>query len=193
MNFLSSLRSVYGLLLIVGLSLVALGSLSVFVDQLSLSDLLRFLAYFILGLGLILLLYSRRQARAQQAYFGWIVLALLHLTLGVILLRYPAQALKIYTYTIGIWALAIGGALAIAALRQKNHRILSAINAAISLSFGLIILFVPLAESSRGKLVGINSLILGAFLVYLGIKLKQIPAASASASGESTSDSEAAS
>lgn len=136
-------------------------------------NLVNYLALTFLGLAAILLFWAWRQRRRESPYATWFLLGVLHSALGIAILAYPTQALQLFVYTIGAWALGIGLALLIMAFRQKAYKIISIINGGISIFFGVLILFVSLHEDTLSNLIGIYSPILGVFLIYLSVKLGQ--------------------
>lgn len=111
--------------------------------------------------------------RKQQAFwFLWLLVAIIDGCIGFYIMFKTEKATDIFTILIGSWAIVMSVSMFLAAIRMQTFKVLIIINGAVSLAFGLLILFNPFpAIMGLNTLIGLYTILLGISLFYFGVKL----------------------
>lgn len=171
---MSTFRKTWWIFALQGLFLIALGALAIFVADFTLITLIPLFGLILLVFGAILVFagYKSKIAKARKAML--ITFGALELIAGIAIVAYPTDASRIFTYIIGGWAVLMGLAQYVMALRNKNGK-LYLVNGSISTAFGLLIIYNPFKDPrALTYIVGFYSLILGIFVIYYSFKLKKL-------------------
>jgi uncharacterized membrane protein HdeD (DUF308 family) len=128
--------------------------------------------------GLFLLLWPGITLTVLVLVFG--IVAVISFLAGVIALLWPGVTLLVLTVLIAAWAVANGVfriVMGIELRKEIRHEGLLIANGAISLLFGLLLLWIALTRPLLGVLtfaaiIGIYALFIGVTLAVLGLSLK---------------------
>lgn len=149
---------------------IALGILAMFHPTLRLIDLIEYLGIVLIIFAVILVLISIKVA-AKNGNRGFLrFAAFVQGVVGGLILTYPKYSEEIYTTLVGIWAVLIGFSQFIVVTGDRRRMILFIINGVISISLGILILLNPFkSEGMTRQIVGLFSLILGGFILYIAV------------------------
>ncbi|MCC5916687.1 MAG: hypothetical protein JJU02_05105 [Cryomorphaceae bacterium] len=125
-------------------------------------------------LGIITFYLAIQWKRQERNWIFPLLLAIVDLALGFFVLLYTEQVVQFFRILVGGWAVGIGFVLIYMALRSEKQKWLLQINGMISVALGIVIILNPFAEDSRidGFLLGVYSLLLGAYLTLLSFKIR---------------------
>jgi uncharacterized membrane protein HdeD (DUF308 family) len=127
-----------------------------------------------LVLGGATLYYAIQQRKQEQAWIFPLLLSVMDIVLGLVVLLYTEEVLRIFRLIVGAWAIGIGFVLIYMALRSESQKWLLQINGMVSIALGVIIIFNPFSDGARldSILLGTYSLFLGAYLVLLAFRIR---------------------
>ena len=168
------LGDVWWFLLIRGLLAVAVGVAALFWPKAALVLLIRLIGFFVLFDGIVSMLgvYRARELGSK------LVPPLISVVIGVILLFWPDVTGRLLLVIVGIWAL-IQGVILFLAGRQTEandpERSLKMTIGAGAAIVGLILFIWPgTGAVAISWAIGIAALLIGALLIYLALRLRQI-------------------
>ncbi|MFY8020711.1 MAG: DUF308 domain-containing protein [Bacteroidia bacterium] len=160
--------------LIHGILFILLGLLCVFMQQESLYGPVYYMGFLFLLSGLLYATISYLLRKSiQNWYFAWIW-ALLDITIGVFVFFKTDLATNYFIQLIGGFAILMSSSTIIASFFLKQYKIIFIINGIVSLAFGLMIVLNPLPAKFMGFMVGMYTLLLGLFMVYIGFLIKNL-------------------
>lgn len=192
---LKRFASYWWFLTISGALLSILGLTMLFDNEFGLADLLRYLGFVLIGMGiftgLINYILHRRNGASD---WRWYLLAAGELALGMIILTNNTWAETTFIQVIGIWSGMMGLYLLIDGLRKKTRSIIVSLSGLVSLVFGAVIVLEALEARETQYLVAIYAVLLGLYLVNGSLKIRKWngihhPAAENSADGDKTGES----
>ncbi len=157
-----------------GLALGVIGSLAIFNAEMTLANIVQYLALLFLGFGLILTLSGwRTRAKSGVRWLFILIVGILEMALGLLILIYPNDSTDIFIYIIGGFALMMALAQIFLAFSAKNAKLLFFINAIIGAVFGLLMIWNPFdSEKSLTYLVGFYSILLGIAVIYYSFRIR---------------------
>lgn len=169
------LRKNWWVLAFQGLLIFVLGALVILRQDFSLSQLVTYLGITLITFGALMLLGGWVSRRRGSNWFGLLFFGLLQLIVGIIIQYDPERATGIFTITIGLFAVLMGVIQVVLGFGNPRSRILYFINGAVSATLGLILLFNPSATVQMlTYLIGFYSLMLGFFVIYYSVKLRNM-------------------
>jgi uncharacterized membrane protein HdeD (DUF308 family) len=171
-------KSNWIIFLVNGLIAILFGLLALFVPLETIITLARYFGIIILLGGLIMFYISYQNMKAKKTYLLLMGEAILAILVGAVIAFYPSRSLEIFLILIGIWAVIMGLLQIIVAVQMRkkvsNHSMFT-LNGVITLVFGLLLFFDPLATiKTLFIVIGLLALAAGVLLVYLGFKVKGI-------------------
>lgn len=155
-----------------GLFLFAVGAL-VLLETFLLAEVLNFLGLVFVVFGVLMLIWGIRSRKSSGNWWGLTFFGLLQAALGTLVLVYPSEASEIFDITIGSFAIIIGLAQFILGIGRKANRLMFFANGLVSAVVGVLIIFDPFeSEEAVPFLVALFSAILGIFIIYYSVKLR---------------------
>ena len=168
------LGDVWWFLLARGLLALALGIAALFWPKATLVLLIRLIALYALADGIIGLVSAFRARDLGPN----LVPGLVSIAVGVILLFWPDLTASLLLVILGLWALFQGGMLLLAGVQtdaDDPDRAPALVVGAVAAAVGLILVIWPgTGAITISWVIGIAALLIGASLVYLGLRLRRI-------------------
>jgi len=161
-----------------GLIAILFGLMLIFVSQATILSLVRYFGIAVVLAGLIMFYFSYRNMKAKKSYLMIMIEAIVAFLIGLIIAINPGQSLNLFLTLVGVWAAIMGLLQIIVAVKMRkkvsNHSLFT-INGVITLVFGLLLFYAPMATlGSLITVIGILALLAGVLLVYLGFKVKAV-------------------
>ena len=119
-------------------------------------------------------------ARRREGSFSWEVFlaGLASLAAGVVTLLWPGVTAVALLYLIAVWAIVRGVFEILAAFhlrRELSNEWLLALNGALSILFGVVLIVAPVAGALAGLwLIGSFAIVVGILMIALGVRLKGV-------------------
>jgi hypothetical protein len=159
--------------LINGLIAVIIGLLLLFLDPLTILKITDLFALVLVLSGVVLIIVAVRNIQKKLPYVLLFSEGLLAFIVGVILLIYTLESLKIFVIILGLWALVVGFIQVIISLRAKEktrHNKVLQYNGILMGVLGVLLLLNPFGAMVLLKtIVGVLALIVGILLLYFAI------------------------
>lgn len=166
------IRKNWWVLALQGLFLFAVGAL-VLLETFLLAEVLNFLGLVFVVFGVLMLIWGIRSRKSSGNWWGLTFFGLIQAALGTLVLVYPSEASEIFDITIGSFAIIIGLAQFILGIGRKANRLMFFANGLVSAVVGVLIIFDPFeSEEAVPFLVALFSAILGIFIIYYSVKLR---------------------
>lgn len=134
-----------------------------------------FAAYMLVD-GVFAMLAGLRVAQAHGRWWPFAVEGVLDLAAGAIAFLWPGIALLTFIYIIAFWAILTGVALLVAAmrLRSMHGEGLLILGGLLSLAWGIVVLFWPIAgELVLAWWIGAYAILFGAVMVIVALRLRR--------------------
>jgi len=156
-----------------GLILIATGALAVINSNITIHDLVEYLALTFLIFGAVLLASGSFLRKRSKHWWVLFSTGLLETALGLTVLFSPAHSTEYFTKAMAIFAALIGLLELGYAIFRSTNRIFNGINAFLSLAFGALIYFNPF-DSFRALtyLVAFYAVVLGILVIIYSVKLR---------------------
>jgi uncharacterized membrane protein HdeD (DUF308 family) len=134
--------------------------------------------------GIATIIAAARSGRAGDSWGALLLEGLVGIAVGAVALLWPASTALAFVWMIGVWAI-VSGALEIAsAIKLRKiieHEWLLAIGGALSIAFGLLMFYRPLAGGVAVVWwLGAYALMFGVVMVVLGFRLRSLHRATVS-------------
>jgi uncharacterized membrane protein HdeD (DUF308 family) len=128
--------------------------------------------------GIATIIAAARSGRAGESWGALLLEGLVGIAVGAVALLWPASTALAFVWMIGVWAI-VSGALEIAsAIKLRKiieHEWLLAIGGALSIAFGLLMFYRPLAGGVAVVWwLGAYALMFGVVMVVLGFRLRSL-------------------
>jgi uncharacterized membrane protein HdeD (DUF308 family) len=163
-----------------GLVAIAFGVLALASPRAGMGAMVGFYAAFAMLSGALAL---GAAVRAGQEHRSWGVMLLegvIGIGAGIVALAWPGPTMFVLTLIIGCWAVGIGLAQLVAAVRLRReipHEWLLGLDGVVSVAFGVFALVSPrLGATAIVTVMGLYALLFGSVLVALGFRLGQMKA-----------------
>jgi uncharacterized membrane protein HdeD (DUF308 family) len=132
---------------------------------------------FLLGLlGMVSAVTADKDDAGPRVLVG--VFGLLGVLAGILMMRRPGETLLVILLAVGLWLIISGlieGIIALSEPADRGPRLLAAL---VDLVLGILLLALPkLSLGTVAVLCGLAFLVRGAFLVYVGLKMRRAGAA----------------
>ncbi|MEA3476700.1 MAG: DUF308 domain-containing protein [Bacteroidota bacterium] len=165
-------------LLINGLIALILGLFAIFAPEGTMITLTKYFGFLVLLAGIILLIGAVGKVQKKENYTWLLIEAIIILVLGVIILLFTEQSLRIFIIIVGLWAIIMGilQMMLLASIKDEvANKNLVLFNAIITLAFGIAIFFDPF---SAGRLftvlIGIGAVLMGIVLIMISFNVKKV-------------------
>jgi uncharacterized membrane protein HdeD (DUF308 family) len=126
--------------------------------------------------GIATIIASARSGRAGESWGALLLEGLLWIAAGVVALLWPASTALTFVWLIGAWALVTGVLEIISAVKLRKmieHEWLLAIAGAVSIAFGLLMFYRPVAGGLAVVWwLGAYALLFGVMQIVLGFRLR---------------------
>lgn len=155
-----------------GLFLAALGVL-VLLETFSLKEVIFYLALIFILFGGLLFIWGMRSRKNSGNWWGLLFFGLIMATLGALILYYETEATSVFHDIIGIFAALIGLSQIVMGFGRKGKKLMFFANGLVSLVVGFLIIYDPFESVEAVPfLVALFSTILGIFVIYYSVKLR---------------------
>lgn len=172
-SMLQKFSSYWWFLTLSGILFAALGAMLLFSNEFGLSDLLHYLGFVLVGMGVFTGLINYVMMRKESHYdWRWFALAAAELIMGLIILFNDNWAESTFIQMIGVWSIIMGAYLIYTGLKKTTKSIIVTLSGVISLAFGGLIFFDQMEEGNLHKLVGLYAILLGVFIVNGSLKIR---------------------
>jgi len=157
-----------------GVAAIVLGLLSLYAPAITFLSLVIVFGIYAIIDGVLALSMAVRGTGSSQ---GAIVLrGIVSIIAGVLVLAWPGVSALALLVVIGVWAIVAGILEIIVAIwhrKELEHEWLLGLEGALSLAFGVLLLFSPLAGAiTLGLWVGVYALVFGVLLVGAGFRMR---------------------
>ena len=126
--------------------------------------------------GIATIIASARSGRAGESWGALLLEGLLWIAAGVVALLWPASTALTFVWLIGAWALVTGVLEIVSAIKLRKmieHEWLLAIAGALSIAFGLLMFYRPVAGGLAVVWwLGAYALLFGVMQIVLGFRLR---------------------
>jgi uncharacterized membrane protein HdeD (DUF308 family) len=126
--------------------------------------------------GIATIIASARSGRAGESWGALLLEGLLWIAAGVVALLWPASTALTFVWLIGAWALVTGVLEIMSAIKLRRvieHEWLLAIAGAVSIAFGLLMFYRPIAGGLAVVWwLGAYALLFGVMQIVLGFRLR---------------------
>lgn len=148
-----------------GILFLAFGILSIF--NASIESAISDLAWLFLIIGCIYFLLSFFYRKTLKAWWLGLIWGVVDLFIGGYMLLNVLESSLILSQLMGIFALLMGISILVAGIFMQPYRIVLLINSTVSISFGIVLMRVNPNIIQSNFLIGLYSLLLGAFILYV--------------------------
>lgn len=173
----TNLQKHWWVITINGILAVLFGALSLFDSEVMLLSISRYFGLLVLIGGVLLLFGALDQKRRQKDYVLMMTEAIIMIVIGILILVFPAQTLKVFLIVIGIWSFLLGIAkiyMGVSIGREFKARYVFILGGVLFAAIGLLLLIDPIWIGSHLlKLFGFVFVILGMILIYNSFVLKK--------------------
>jgi uncharacterized membrane protein HdeD (DUF308 family) len=126
--------------------------------------------------GIATIIAAARSGRAGDSWRALLLEGLVGIAVGAVALLWPASTALAFVWMIGVWAIASGALEIASAIKLRKileHEWLLAIGGALSIAFGLLMFYRPLAGGVAVVWwLGAYALMFGVVMVVLGFRLR---------------------
>ncbi len=133
---------------------------------------------FAFAAGIATVIAAARSGRAGDSWGALLLEGLAGIAIGAVALLWPASTALAFVWMIGVWAIASGALEIASAIKLRKileHEWLLAIAGALSIAFGLLMFYRPLAGGVAVVWwLGAYALISGVVMVVLGFRLRSL-------------------
>jgi uncharacterized membrane protein HdeD (DUF308 family) len=131
---------------------------------------------FAFAAGIATIIAAFRSGRAGESWGALLFEGLLGIGVGAVALLWPASTALAFVWMIGVWAIASGALEIASAIKLRKiieHEWLLAIGGVLSIAFGLLMFYRPLAGGVAVVWwLGAYALVFGVLMVGLGFRLR---------------------
>ena len=128
--------------------------------------------------GIATVIAAARSGRAGESWGALLVEGLLGIAIGAVAVLWPASTALAFVWALAVWAIASGVLEIVSAVRLRkliSHEWMLAIAGALSIAFGLLMLYRPVAGGLAVVWwLGAYALMFGAMMIVLGFRLRRI-------------------
>lgn len=161
-----------------GLLAILFGAFALFSTETAMVSISMYFGLLILVGGVLLLLGALDLRKNQKDYALTLAEAVALLILGILIMIFPKETLKIFLVIVGAWALLLGIFkiyVALAIKKMPEYRSILVLGGIILIVIGLLLLINPAFIAGIVlKIAGVILILIGIFLVYFSFKLKNI-------------------
>ncbi|KAB2814411.1 hypothetical protein [Phaeocystidibacter luteus] len=160
------------LLTVFGALLIGLGGMMLVNDEFGLAELLRYLAFVLVGMGVFTALVNVALAKTNSSDWRWYAVAAAELIMGIVILMNGEWAEAKFIMMIAIWSLIMGLYLLYVGLKESSRSVVVLLSGVVSVIFAGLILFDSVDDSQLHLLVGLYAILLGVYLGNGSLKIR---------------------
>ena len=172
----TNLQKNWWVLTVNGILAVLFGGLALFATEAMLLSISMYFGLLILVGGVILLLGAFDQKKKKKNYSLILTEGLISIILGILIMIYPGQTLRLFLIFIGVWALLLGIFkiyIAITMRKIIEFRYIMISGGVLLLGIGFLLLLNPAFVAGFVlQVVGAIFVILGIILIYFSFAIK---------------------
>ena len=161
-----------------GVLAILFGALALFDSENLMISISRYFGLLVIIGGVLLVMAALDSRRRQKAFSLMMAEGIIMLIIGILIMAFPAQTLKVFLILIGIWAFLLGLAklyIGLAIGREFRTRYIFIFGGILFAAIGLILLIDPLWTGSNVlKIFGFIFVVLGMGLVYNAFMLRRV-------------------
>lgn len=141
-------------------------------DNFGLAELLTYLAYVMLGMGVFTSLLNVALAKRNSADWRWYLVGAGEIAVGLIILFNDEWAEKSFIQVISVWSLLMGIYLLYTGIKKSTRSVVILLSGVVSIVFALLILFESVTDSQLHLIVGLYAVLLGFYFVNAGFRIR---------------------
>lgn len=141
-------------------------------DEFGLAELLRYLAFVLVGMGIFTALVNVALAKTNSSDWRWYAVASAELVMGIVILMNGEWAEAKFIMMIAIWSLIMGLYLLYVGLKSSTRSVVVLLSGVVSIIFAGLILFNAVDDSQLHLLVGLYAILLGIYLANGSLKIR---------------------
>lgn len=172
----TSIQRNWWVVLINGLLAIFFGALALFATEALMLSISMYFGLLVLIGGILLLLGAWDRQRKQGNYSMMLTEGIVSVVLGILIMIFPGQTVKLFFIFIGIWALLLGLFkiyLAVVLKGMSNYRLMFIFGGILLFVIGLVMLLDPAYVAGLIlQIIGVVFVILGMLLVYFSFVVK---------------------
>ena len=172
----TSLQKHWWIMAINGVLAILFGALALYDSETVMISISQYFGLLVLIGGVLLFFGALDQRRKQKDYILMMVEAIVMALLGILIMVFPLQTLKVFLIIIGIWSLLLGLAklyLGLSLSKDFGSRYVFILGGLFFAIIGLILLIDPVWIGSHLlRLFGLIFVVLGMILVYFSFKIR---------------------
>ena len=172
----SNIQKNWWVLTVNGLLAILFGALALFATEALMLSISMYFGLLILIGGILLLIGAYDKQRRQKAYSLMLTEGIVSTILGILIMVFPGQTLKLFFIFIGIWALLLGLFkiyIGIVLRKMIQYQYMLILGGILLFAIGLVLLLDPTYVAGVIlKIVGAIFVIMGMFLVYFSFVVK---------------------
>jgi len=161
-----------------GIIALLYGLLAIFAPSDTLQIIIMYFGIVVLIIGAAILIGAISNSRKGYPYGSDLFSSIIAIIIGGVLTFYTTEAVKIFMFIVGGWAILIGIFQLYLLLSEElnpGSKKALLINALITLAFGVLLFFTPLESASvLVVLSGIMAFVIRIMLIVLGLQLKNL-------------------
>ncbi|NQT78179.1 MAG: DUF308 domain-containing protein [Bacteroidetes bacterium] len=172
----TNLQKNWWVLSVNGILAVLFGGLALFATETMLLSISMYFGLLVLVGGVLLLLGAFDQRKKKKNYSLMFTEGLISIVLGILIMIYPNQTLKLFLIFIGVWALLLGIFkiyIAIAMGKIMEYRYVMIIGGILLIGISFMLLLNPAYVAGLVlQIVGAIFVVLGIMLIYFSFVIK---------------------
>lgn len=172
----TNLQKNWWVLSVNGILAVLFGGLALFATETILLSISMYFGLLVLVGGVLLLLGAFDQRKKKKNYSLMLTEGLISIVLGILIMIYPNQTLKLFLIFIGVWALLLGIFkiyIAIAMGKIMEYRYIMIIGGILLIGISFMLLLNPAYVAGLVlQVVGAIFVVLGIMLIYFSFVIK---------------------
>lgn len=161
-----------------GVLAILFGALALFDSENLMISISKYFGLLVIIGGVLLVMAALDSRRRQKAFSLMMAEGIIMLIIGILIMAFPAQTLKVFLILVGIWAFLLGLAklyIGLAIGREFSTRYIFIFGGILFAAIGLILLIDPLWTGSNVlKVFGFIFVVLGMGLVYNAFMLRRV-------------------
>jgi uncharacterized membrane protein HdeD (DUF308 family) len=166
----------FGFFLVNGLIAIVFGIILLAFTQETIKTIVTYFGVLVLAGGAILLITSIRNISRNKTVFWPALEAIMIVAIGIIIMLFPQNSLRLFLIIIGVWAI-LSGIVQLVALvnlgKSLSNKNVFLANGLLTMILGLfLILYPPEFASFMAKMIGVFSILFGAVVLYLSFAVR---------------------
>lgn len=174
----TNLQKHWWIMAINGVLAILFGALALFDSENLMISISKYFGLLVIIGGVLLVMAALDSRRRQKAFSLMMAEGIIMLIIGILIMAFPAQTLKVFLILVGIWAFLLGLAklyIGLAIGREFSTRYIFIFGGILFAAIGLILLIDPLWTGSNVlKVFGFIFVVLGMGLVYNAFMLRRV-------------------